>query len=80
MEPMMTSNLTPPHPPHTIDWCHVEGLGVGAYDFNAFSPANATALAKMFECSPVAHIDKVVMVELVMVVVVRGGGGGNGGS
>mmetsp|Transcript_40684 Transcript_40684/g.82092 ORF Transcript_40684/g.82092 Transcript_40684/m.82092 type:complete len:924 (-) Transcript_40684:150-2921(-) len=41
------------------DWCFVEALGVGAYDFNQFSPAKPPALAKMFECSPVAHIDKV---------------------
>jgi hypothetical protein len=61
---MMTLNLTSPLPlpTHTYpDWCHVESLGVGAYDFNAFSPANAMALAKMFECSPVAHIAKVVV-------------------
>jgi acylaminoacyl-peptidase len=43
------------------DWCFVETLGPGAssYDFQRHNPANADVLAKMFACSPVAHIDKV---------------------
>jgi len=41
------------------DWCTVEALGLGHYDFKGFSPCPPEALPHMFAKSPVAHIDKV---------------------
>ena len=42
------------------DWCWVEALGLGSYDFDGpYSPAGPEVLAKMFEASPVAHVSQV---------------------
>lgn len=47
------------------DWCYVEALGCGKYNFNAFSPPTADELHEMWKASPVAHIDGVVAPTLV---------------
>jgi acylaminoacyl-peptidase len=43
------------------DWCYIEAMGPGNYDFSTFGlPKDpVAAFAAMRECSPVAHIDKV---------------------
>ena len=47
------------------DWCYVEALGCGKYDFDAFRPPTAEELHEMWKASPVAHIGGVVAPTLV---------------
>lgn len=47
------------------DWCYVEALGCGKYDFGAFRPPSAEELHEMWKASPVAHIGAVVAPTLV---------------
>lgn len=47
------------------DWCYVEALGLGRYDWTAFRPPTADELQAMWKASPVAHINRVVAPTLV---------------
>lgn len=47
------------------DWCYVEALGCGKYDWDVFRPPTAEELRVMWKASPVAHIDGVVAPTLV---------------
>ncbi|CAN0540190.1 unnamed protein product [Ectocarpus sp. 8 AP-2014] len=47
------------------DWCYVEALGCGKYNFDAFKTPTAEDLHEMWKASPVAHIDGVVAPTLV---------------
>lgn len=47
------------------DWCYVEALGCGKYDWDKFSPPTAEELHAMWVASPVSHIDGVVAPTLV---------------
>jgi len=48
------------------DWCHVEAIGLGAYDFSSFKPAEPAALASMWARSPVAHLAEVRAPTLIL--------------
>ena len=41
------------------DWCYIESMGDKAYDFTTFPAPTADDFARMYRCSPIAHIDKV---------------------
>ena len=41
------------------DWCYIESMGDKAYDFTTFPAPTADDFARMYGCSPIAHIDKV---------------------
>jgi len=41
------------------DWCYVEALGKGQYDWKRFKGPTPDELTKMWEASPIAHIDSV---------------------
>eukprot|EP00615_Pteridomonas_danica_P004735 CAMPEP_0114370038 /NCGR_PEP_ID=MMETSP0101-20121206/32172_1 /TAXON_ID=38822 ORGANISM="Pteridomonas danica, Strain PT" /NCGR_SAMPLE_ID=MMETSP0101 /ASSEMBLY_ACC=CAM_ASM_000211 /LENGTH=464 /DNA_ID=CAMNT_0001521291 /DNA_START=274 /DNA_END=1665 /DNA_ORIENTATION=- len=41
------------------DWCSIEALGIGQYDFDQFNAVPPESLKIMFEKSPIAHVDKV---------------------
>ena len=41
------------------DWCWVEGLGKGTYEFSAFNVPSPEQLTAMRERSPIAHIGAV---------------------
>jgi acylaminoacyl-peptidase len=41
------------------DWCFIEALGVGSYDFTSHRVPTGPELGKMLASSPVAHIDRV---------------------
>lgn len=47
------------------DWCYVEAIGCGKYDWDVFRPPTAEELKIMWKASPVAHIDGVVAPTLV---------------
>ena len=47
------------------DWCYVEALGCGKYDWDVFRPPTVDELITMWKASPVAHIDGVVAPTLV---------------
>lgn len=47
------------------DWCYVEALGCGKYDWDVFRPPTAQELQVMWKASPVAHIEGVVAPTLV---------------
>lgn len=47
------------------DWCYIEAIGCGKYDWDVFRPPTAEELKLMWEASPVAHIDGVVAPTLV---------------
>lgn len=47
------------------DWCYVEAMGCGKYDWDVFRPPTAEELKIMWDASPVAHIDGVVAPTLV---------------
>lgn len=47
------------------DWCYVEALGCGKYDWDVFRPPSPEELIKMWKASPVAHIKDVVAPTLV---------------
>ncbi|CAN0575782.1 unnamed protein product, partial [Ectocarpus sp. 12 AP-2014] len=47
------------------DWCYVEALGCGKYNFDAFKTPTAGDLHEMWKASPVAHIDGVAAPTLV---------------
>lgn len=49
------------------DWCYIEALGCGKYDFNKFRPPKADELNIMWKASPVAHVDGVVAPTLIMI-------------
>ena len=49
------------------DWCYVEALGVGSYDFSTFRTPTATDLEGMWKASPIAHVKKVVSPTLVAI-------------
>jgi hypothetical protein len=44
------------------DWCTIEALGLGTYDFNTFNTVPPETLKIMFEKSPIAHVDKVSVI------------------
>jgi acylaminoacyl-peptidase len=41
------------------DWCWVEAVGIGSYDFSRCGPADASAMEKMWEASPARLISQV---------------------
>jgi len=41
------------------DWCSIEALGLGTYDFTRFGPCKPAALAGMFDRSPIKHMEQV---------------------
>lgn len=47
------------------DWCYVEALGCGKYDWNSYRPPTAEEVQKMWKASPVAHIGGVIAPTLV---------------
>jgi len=47
------------------DWCHVEALGFGKYDFDNFRSPNAEEISKMFACSPAAYVQNVIAPVLI---------------
>ncbi|CAM9358885.1 unnamed protein product [Discosporangium mesarthrocarpum] len=47
------------------DWCYIEALGHGSYDFDGFRPPSGEELRKMWEVSPVAHAGGVVAPTLI---------------
>lgn len=47
------------------DWCYVEALGCGKYDFGAYRPPTAEELRTMWEMSPVKHVKHVKAPTLV---------------
>lgn len=49
------------------DWCYIEALGCGKYNFNKFRPPKADELNIMWKASPVAHVDGVVAPTLIMI-------------
>lgn len=49
------------------DWCYVEALGCGKYDFDKFRPPKAEELETMWKASPVAHVDGVVAPTLITI-------------
>jgi len=49
------------------DWCYVEGLGLGCYDWKTFQGPKKDELSIMWEASPIAHIGAVKAPTLVAV-------------
>jgi len=49
------------------DWCYVESLGLGSYDWSKFRGPTADDLAAMWGASPIAHIDNVQAPTLVAI-------------
>lgn len=47
------------------DWCYIETLGPGGYDWNCFRGPTREELGAMFDASPIAHIDNVQAPTLV---------------
>jgi len=47
------------------DWCYVEGMGIGSYDWKEFRGPKRDELGLMWDKSPIAHIDKVTAPTLV---------------
>lgn len=47
------------------DWCYIEALGCGKYDFNQFRPPSSEELKTMWEMSPVKHVKGVKAPTLV---------------
>lgn len=45
---------------YRIDWCFVETLGTGSYDFNGYRTATDVELKIMRERSPVFHMENIV--------------------
>ncbi|CAM9545926.1 unnamed protein product [Chrysoparadoxa australica] len=41
------------------DWCFVEALGIGSYDFDASRPPSSEAVTKMWEASPIRRVGEV---------------------
>lgn len=49
------------------DWCYIEALGCGNYDFDKFRPPKAEELKIMWKASPVAHVDGVIAPTLITI-------------
>jgi acylaminoacyl-peptidase len=49
------------------DWCYVEALGPGNYDWTTYKGPTPDELTKMWEASPMAHIDNVVSPTLLAI-------------
>ena len=47
------------------DWCYIESLGPGSYDWNSFRGPTKDELGIMFDASPIAHVDHVKAPTLV---------------
>jgi len=41
------------------DWCYIEALGCGQYDYRKFRGASADELKSMWDCSPIRYANKV---------------------
>jgi len=49
------------------DWCYVEGLGLGTYDWKKFRGPTKEELSMMWDKSPIAHMDNVKAPTLIAV-------------
>lgn len=61
----VTNVATMVTPTDIPDWPYVETYGVGYYNWAQFRGPSREELAKMWDCSPIAHVDNVVAPTLV---------------
>lgn len=48
------------------DWCKIEVLGLGSYEWDDFIPPNADQLVKMYNASPVSHLPSITAPTLLL--------------